>query len=255
MKIISWNVNGIRSVHSKGFRDWVIKDNPDIVCLQELKAQGYQIPLDIIGSRKYHIYHNTAQKRGYSGVGVFTKRKPQSVSRYLGTERFDKEGRMLRLDFDDFTLLNIYIPHGGRQKENLDYKLNVYHHIFDYVKAIDRKNIIVVGDFNIAHNEIDLERPKQNKKNIMFTSEERQQIDKLIRLGFVDTFRHFHKNGGHYTWWPWMANARTRNLGWRIDYQFISRSMLRHLKSASILKEVTGSDHCPIETVLSELSS
>lgn len=250
MKIISWNVNGVRSVYAKGFKEWLQTAGADIVCLQELKAQGHQIPLDITGGRKYHIYHNTAQKRGYSGVGVFTKRKPQSVSRHLGIERFDKEGRMLRLDFDDFTLINIYIPHGGRQKENLDYKLDVYQHLFNYIDTIGRKNIIIAGDFNIAHNEIDLERPKQNKKNIMFTPEERSQISKLVQLGFVDTFRHFHKGGGNYTWWPWMANARARNLGWRIDYQFISKPMMPHLKSASINKDVTGSDHCPIEIIM-----
>ncbi len=240
----------MRSVYAKGFKDWLQSDRADIICLQELKAHGHQIPLDITGGRKYHIYHNTAEKKGYSGVGVFTKRKPQSVSRHLGLERFDKEGRMLRLDFDNFTLINIYIPHGGRQKENLNYKLEVYNKFFNYLESIGRKNIIIVGDFNIAHNENDLARPKQNKKNIMFTPEERMQIDKLIDMGFTDSFRHFHKGDGHYTWWPWLANARERNLGWRIDYQFISKSMLPRLKSALIEKDVTGSDHCPTATEL-----
>jgi len=246
MKLSSWNINGIRSVYDKGFKDWVGESNPDIICLQELKAHGHQIPLDITGNKKYHIFHNAAEKKGYSGVAVFTKKKPQNVHRHLGYERFDNEGRMLRLDFDDFTLINLYIPHGARDKSNLNYKLDVYKYLFDYISKIKHKNLILTGDFNIAHKEIDLARPKDNKKNIMFTPEERAQIDELIKRGFADTFREFHKDDGRYTWWPWRNDARSRNIGWRIDYIFAGDSIKPKLQESSILREVLGSDHCPI---------
>ncbi len=175
-----------------------------------------------------------------------TREKPQKVSTELGHERFDSEGRMLRLDYPDFTLFNFYIPHGGRSKENLAYKLEVYDHILKMLKEIKKQKVILVGDFNIAHDERDLDRPKQNENNIMFTPEERKTLDKLISLGFVDTLRKFRAEGGLYTWWPYMAGARERNLGWRIDYGFVSTDLKDKLKDGFTCPEIKGSDHGPI---------
>lgn len=246
MKVISWNVNGLRAVYKRNFLKWLAGSKADIVCLQEAKAQIEQLPPDLIKPKNYHSYFNLAVKKGYSGVVVYTKKKPLRVETVLGIKRFDQEGRMLKLEYSDFTLINLYLPHGGRQKENLDYKLKVYGRLLRYLKKIKTKNVILIGDFNIAHKEIDLARPGQNKNNIMFTSEEREQIDGIIGLDFTDTFRKFHKKGGHYTWWPYFVNARQRNLGWRIDYVFTSKAITPKLKSAFILNKVKGSDHCPV---------
>lgn len=247
MKIVSWNVNGLRSVSQKGFDLWFNQVNADIVCLQEIKLQKNQFSGNLSNYKGYFNYLNYAQKKGYSGVAVFTKKKPLSVETKLGLDRFDNEGRMLRLDYEDFLLLNLYLPHGARDKSNLAYKLLAYQYLFKYLKNLKKKKIILIGDFNIAHREIDLVRPKENQNNTMFTPEERIQLDKLIGLGFIDTFRYFHpEEGGNYTWWPYFANARKRNLGWRIDYSFISKKLNSQLKKAFILPEVMGSDHCPI---------
>jgi len=246
MKIISWNVNGIRAVYKRGFLKWLTNSRAGIVCLQELKAQAGQIPADLVKPKNYSVYFNFASKKGYAGVAVYTKTKPVKVSKRLGLKRFDQEGRFLKLEYPKFTLINLYLPHGGRRKENLDYKLKVYRRLLNYLKRIKDKNIILSGDFNIAHQEIDLARPKDNRNNIMFTPAEREQLDQLINLGFTDTFRKFNQNGGHYSWWPYFANARQRNLGWRIDYAFVSKKLAPKLKSAFILNRVPGSDHCPI---------
>lgn len=245
MKLITWNVNGIRSVYQKGFLESAGKIGADVVCLQEIKAEIGKIPDEVVRMAVYFAYFNSAEKKGYAGTAVFSKTKPNKVIRKIGLERFDSEGRFLRLDFDDFILLNIYLPHGGRQKENLGYKLEVYDCLLKYLKKIKNKNIILAGDFNIAHSEIDLARPKSNKNNIMFTQEERAQLDKLESLGFVDSLRKFKQEGGNYTWWPYMANARDRNLGWRIDYVFVSANLQPKLKTAFILSDIFGSDHCP----------
>ncbi len=246
MKIISWNINGIRAIYKKNFLDWFIATNADIVCLQEIKAQKEQIPSDLLELKNYFFYFNPAIKKGYAGMAVYTKQKPLKVEYKLGLNRFDQEGRILQLEYPSFILINVYLPHGGRQKENLDYKLKVYDYLLEYLQKSKDRNIILIGDFNIAHQDIDLARPRQNQNNIMFTLEERQQIDKIINLGFLDSFREFHKEGSHYTWWPYMAKARQRNLGWRIDYIFISKELTKNLKDAFILSEVMGSDHCPI---------
>ena len=242
LKIISWNVNGIRSIHKKGFLEWFKKEKADIVCLQEIKAQKEQIPDDLINLKNYHFYSNQAVKKGYSGVVVWTKQLPIKVDYKLGLKRFDQEGRILKLEYPDFTLINLYLPHGGRGKENLAYKLECYAKLLSFLKKT--KNTILVGDFNIAHQEIDLARPGNNKNNIMFTPEERKQIDNLISLGFTDTFRKFNQKPGNYTWWPYFINARDRNLGWRIDYCFTLKGL--SIKDAFILNKVKGSDHCPI---------
>jgi exodeoxyribonuclease-3 len=246
MKIISWNVNGIRAVYKRNFLNWMKESRADIVCLQETKAQPNQLSGDLIKLDNFYSYFNSADKKGYSGVAVYTKQTPIFVQSELGIERFDNEGRMLKFKYKDFVLINLYLPHGGRQKENLNYKLKVYDYLLEYLKKIINEKVVLIGDFNIAHQEIDLARPKQNKNNIMFTSKERERINKIIKLGFMDTFRQFHKEGGHYTWWPYFAKARERNLGWRIDYVFTSAKTTLKLKNAFIMKNVQGSDHCPI---------
>jgi len=247
MKIISWNVNGLRAVFKKDFLKWFKKENADIVCLQEIKAQEGQIPESLANPNGYFSYFNYASKKGYSGTAVYTKEKPITVDKKLGYKRFDSEGRILKLEYKDFILINFYMPHGGRMKENLAYKLEVYDHLMEYLGKNKGKSTILIGDFNIAHEEIDLARPKQNQKNIMFTPEERKKINQLIESGFVDTFRKFHKDEiGQYTWWPYFANARARNLGWRIDCIFTSKKLTPKVKNAFILPQVMGSDHCPV---------
>lgn len=246
MKIVSWNVNGLRSVYKKNFLSWLEETNADIVCLQEIKTQQAQLPSELITPNSYESYFNSAVKKGYAGLAVYVKKEPLSVERKLGIKRFDQEGRILKLNYSDFILINLYLPHGGRQKENLAYKLEIYDLLLDYLDKIKHKNVILIGDFNIAHEEVDLARPKQNQKNTMFTPEERRRIDKIVSLGFADTFRRFHQEGGQYTWWPYFANARERNLGWRIDYAFVSKSLSEKIKEAYIFKDVYGSDHCPV---------
>ena len=249
MKIISWNVNGIRSVYRKGFLDFLEKEDPDILCLQEIKAKnipqsGNLFSSDILGN--YYLAVNPAIKNGYSGVAVFTKEKPIRTSANLGLERFDNEGRILELEFPKFTLINLYMPHGARDKHNLEYKLESYDALTEKLKNLKTKKPILCGDFNVAHKAIDLANPSTNRNNIMFTSLERSRVDRLINLGFIDTFREFNKEGGNYSWWPYRLGLRERNIGWRIDYIYISEGLKSSLKDAFILKEVYGSDHCPI---------
>ena len=250
MKIVSLNVNGLRAVYKKGFLGWLAKSDADIVCLQEVKANEDQLPFDLTTLTGYHTYFNSARKKGYSGVGVYSRKEPLSVKRELGLERFDSEGRLLRLEYENFTLLNLYLPHGGHGKENLNYKLSVYDHLFNHLNDFKEKDVLLAGDFNIAHKEIDLAHPQQNKDNIMFTKEEREKLDNLISLGFIDSFRKFNQEGGNYTWWRYGHNARERNLGWRIDYIFASKSLENKLQSANIYPKVALSDHCPVEAVL-----
>ncbi len=246
MKIISWNVNGLRAVYKKGFLDWFSDIDADIVCLQEIKAFKEQLDPSLVKMDGYFSFFNPAEKSGYSGLLVYSKKKPLSVKTKLGMKRFDKEGRSLLLEYKDFSLLNVYLPHGDRTKKNLPYKLEVYDLLLNKLKKMKDKNLILIGDFNIAHEEIDLARPKNNKNNVMFTREEREKIDEVIDLGFVDSFRRFHKEEGKYTWWPYFANARERNLGWRIDYTFVSKKVNTKIRDAFILSKVRGSDHCPI---------
>ena len=246
MKILSWNVNGIRAVYKKGFLDWLKKSRADIVCLQETKAQKEQLPFDLTQPKNYHSYFNSAARKGYGGVAIYTKEKPSKIESNLGLKRFDQEGRLLKLQFPHFILINLYLPHGGRKKENYGYKLEVYEQLIKYLRKTRREKILLIGDFNIAHQEIDLARPKDNVKNIMFTPKERKQIDRIIKLGFIDSFRKFHEEGGHYTWWAYIRNCRERNIGWRIDYAFASKSLTPKLRKAFILPKVKGSDHCPI---------
>ncbi|OGE71314.1 exodeoxyribonuclease III [Candidatus Daviesbacteria bacterium RIFOXYD1_FULL_41_10] len=246
MKIISWNVNGLRSICKKNFKEWFKKSGADILCLQEIKIQKDQLQKLCFDDTNHLSYFNFGKRKGYAGVAIFAKEKPKSVKQIIGLKRFDDEGRILILEYPQFVLINLYLSHGGRGKEDLGYKLEVYDYLLNFLKKQKNTNIILIGDFNIAHTELDLARPRDNLKNTMFTVEERKKLDDLEKLGFIDTFRCFNGDGGNYTWWPYFANARARNLGWRIDYCFVSNPMAKDLKAAFILKNVPGSDHCPI---------
>lgn len=246
MNIISWNINGIRAVHRKGALDWLKKEDVDIVCVQETKADISQFPEELKSLDNYHLYSSSAEKKGYSGVAVWSKEEPKKVSTGIGKEEFDSEGRILRLDFDNFILFNIYFPNGGASDERLKYKLDFYDYFIDYLNDIKNKKVIICGDYNTAHFPIDLARPKENEKVSGFLPHERERLDHLIDAGYIDTFRHFNKEPDNYTWWDYKTGARSRNVGWRIDYFFISKNLLKDLKKAEIKSDIMGSDHCPI---------
>ena len=248
MKIISWNVNGIRASEKKGLYTWFNKTQPDILCLQEIKAQPDQVPPHLRNTPGYYIYWNPAEKKGYSGVVTFTKQKPLQVSTGFGIKKFDAEGRILITEYPQFSLFNIYFPNGKKDQERLLYKLDFYDAFLSYADALKEsgKHIVVCGDFNTAHKEIDLARPKENEKISGFLPVEREWIDTFIDHGYVDTFRHFHKEPHQYSWWDLKTGARARNVGWRIDYFFVDKKFLSHVRNAFILPDVVGSDHCPV---------
>lgn len=244
-KIITLNVNGIRSAFRKNISEYIDKENADILCFQEVKLPIGIVP-DIVKKEGYNMYTNFSSKNGYSGVMCMTKDIPIRVTTKLGFERFDNEGRLLILEFEKYIIINIYVPHGGRQKENLKYKLRVYEHLLNYLKNIKDKPVILIGDFNIAHTEKDVENSRTNINNIMFTIEEREQISNILDLGYTDSFRNCNKDKGYYTWFPYGFNAKDRNLGWRIDYIFVSESIQEKAVDAIIDKNVSFSDHCPV---------
>jgi len=248
MKIISWNVNGIRAAEKKGLFDFIKKESPDILCLQEIKATQEQLPPHLKNPPGYHSFFNSAEKGGYSGVATYTKEKPIDVKTGFGIEKFDKEGRILITKFPFFTLFNIYFPNGKQSKDRLDYKLKFYDTFLDYAYELKNKknNIVVCGDFNTAHKEIDLARPKENEKISGFLPIERAWIDRFIEHGYVDTFRYYNKQPNQYTWWDMKSRARERNVGWRIDYFFVNKEFMPNVKKAFIMQDVMGSDHCPI---------
>lgn len=249
MKIYSWNVNGIRAVAKKGFLEWIKKTNPDILCLQETKASPDQLTFDLTNVDSYHSYFAWAEKKGYSGVVTYTKKKPNEVKIGLKESRFDREGRTIITKYQDFTLFNIYFPNGKASPERLAYKMAYYDFLLEFLKKLlkTEKNIIICGDVNTAHQEMDLARPKENQLISGFLKEERIWIDKLLALGFIDSFRALHPSKKEsYTWWSQRSGARQRNVGWRIDYFFISENLKKRLKSAEIHSQVQGSDHCPI---------
>jgi exodeoxyribonuclease-3 len=245
MKLISWNINGLRSAESS-FLELIRSEKPDIILLQEIKADLSQLSANLINLDGYHAFFNSARKKGYAGVAAYSRIKPLKTEDRIGIDRFDGEGRFLKLFFPHFSLINVYMPHGGRGKENMDYKLAAYSHLVRFLKSGSGKNMILVGDFNIAHKEVDLARPRQNYENTMFTKEERTKIDNLLELGLIDSFRLFFQGNGYYSWYPYSFKARERNLGWRIDYAFVSEHLKPNTKNSIILKDVTGSDHCPI---------
>jgi len=248
MELISWNVNGLRAAHKKDFLGWMLRTGPDILCLQETKASEDQLPGELLAVPGYHPYFSSAEKKGYSGVAIYAKKEPDRMKTSWGDGRFDGEGRILSADFGPFILFNVYFPNGKASPERLKYKMDFYESFLLHVKKLGRTGIgiVVCGDVNTAHREIDLARPKENEKVSGFLPEERAWMDRFIASGFTDAFRTFEPGAGHYTWWDLKSGARGRNVGWRIDYFFVNESVKPMLRSASIMKDVMGSDHCPI---------
>lgn len=244
MKLISWNVNGIRAVLKKGFVDFVKKSRPDVLCVQETKASPDQVDLDL---SSYRAYWNAAEKKGYSGTLLLTRLEPLAVTYGLGAAEHDREGRVITAEFPDFFLVNVYTPNSQRELTRLDYRQQWDRDFLAYLKRLERrKPVVFCGDLNVAHTELDLANPKSNEGTHGFTLEERAGFDALVAAGFVDTFRLFTQGNGHYTWWAPFANARARNVGWRIDYFLVSKALVPRVKAAKILAHVMGSDHCPV---------
>ena len=252
IRLISWNVNGIRAAYRKGFAQWVSEVAPDVLSVQELKAQGHQVGDGFDTPDGYHASWSFAQRKGYSGVATFARQKPVSATEGFGIERFDGEGRTVVTEFPEFVLYNVYFPNGQSSEERLSYKLDFYDAFLNHALAqvAAGKRLIVCGDYNTAHHEIDLARPKQNVNNSGFLRVERDWLDRWEAAGFVDTFRRFCDSPGWYTYWDQKSRARDRNVGWRIDYFFVHESALDAVTGASIHTDVMGSDHCPIEITL-----
>ena len=248
MKIISYNVNGIRAAMKKGFIDWLLFEQPDVICVQEIKALQEQIDIEALEKIGYkYNYWYSAQKKGYSGVGIISKQKPNGVLYGTGIPEMDFEGRNLRLDFDQFSVMSLYLP-SGTNLDRLEFKLSYMDKFYDYVFNLKKTNpnLIIAGDFNICHKAIDIHDPIRNKNISGFLPVERNWLGKFIELGFLDSFRIFDKSPNKYSWWTYRANARANNKGWRIDYIMVSKSLENKMKNASILSEVFHSDHCPI---------
>ena len=245
MKLVSWNVNGIRAVLTKGFEDFFKDVNADIFCVQETKCQEGQVNLEFEG---YQSFWNSAEKKGYSGTAIFSKIKPLSVKFGIGIEEHDKEGRVITLEFKDFYMVNIYTPNSKRELERLDYRQIWEDEIRKYLLKLNKtKPVVMCGDLNVAHKEIDLKNPKTNTHNAGFTIEERNKMTELLDAGFIDTFRYLYPDKTDcYTWWSYMRKAREKNVGWRIDYFIVSDSIKNKIKEANIYKDIMGSDHCPI---------
>lgn len=248
MRIISFNVNGVRAILKKGFREWLREESPDILCLQEIKASKDQLDEEIVNPEGYHSYLNSAKRPGYSGVTTFSKEEPQDVQFGMGIEKFDTEGRLIRTRYPDFTLLNVYFPNGKMSDERLQFKLDYYDAFLEFSENLRKEGeeLIITGDFNTAHKEIDLANPKANEKFSGFLPIERLWLDKLVSKGYIDTFRHFYAEGEQYTWWTYRFKARERNVGWRLDYFFVTEGLIDRIKDSIILKDVHGSDHAPI---------
>lgn len=243
--ILSWNINGFRSILKNGYWDEVLAKQYDIICFQEAKLSEVQILREVV-PEEYHIYVNFSKEKGRNGVIVLSKKRPETVIYTLGHEQFDKEGRYIKLLYKDFTLINLYMPHGRRDKSQLGYKLEVAEVLEKELKQLLYKNVIVATDFNIAANEIDVCRAEQNYKNIMFTDAERQVVRFICKMGYKDAFREIYRDKVGYTWWTYAFNCREKNVGWRIDYFFVTESVLNRIEEVEILKEQKGSDHCPI---------
>lgn len=249
IKLVSWNVNGIRAVSKKEeFWNWFDNTDANIINFQEVRAEKEKIPKKLLDIPKYHNYFNEAEKKGYSGVGTYSTTKPISVKKGLEIERLDKEGRVLQIEYPEFTLFNIYFPNSGMQAKRLDYKIDFCEELLNImIKLKDSgKNIVLTGDYNIAHNPIDVYSPENCEGKSGYLIEERQWLDKVEEAGFIDTFRLFNKNEDNYTWWSYRTRARQRNAGWRLDYFYVNEEIKDNIKSAEILNDVYGSDHCPV---------
>jgi exodeoxyribonuclease III len=248
MKIITYNVNGIRAAINKGFVDWLKVVDPDIVCLQEVKADQEQVDSNLFTDLGYEIFWNAAEKKGYSGVAILTKIKPNHVEYGCGIGVYDREGRILRADFDDFSMMSAYFPSGSSGEERQAFKMEFLKDFRPYIQELKQKlpNLIIAGDYNICHQAIDIHNPKSNAKSSGFLPEEREWMENFIQLGFVDSFRDLNKEPHHYTWWSLRFGSRDKNLGWRIDYQLITQPMKDRLSRCLILPEARHSDHCPV---------
>lgn len=253
IKLVSWNVNGIRSVSKKGFFEWLNKEKPDVLGLQETKISKEHLTPDLLAPKGYRSYFSHAEKKGYSGVALYVREEPVSVTEGLGIAHFDSEGRVLQADYGDFVLMNIYYPNGKASPERLAYKMSFYNAFLEYANKLrkKKKKLIVCGDYNTAHKEIDLARPKANQKISGFLPEERAWMDKFVEAGYSDTFRLFNEKPENYTWWDVISGARARNVGWRIDYFFTSNDLEKSLAGATIESHVMGSDHCPVTLTIS----
>lgn len=250
MKLISWNVNGIRAAVKSGFQEKVQALHADVACIQETRAGNGEIAVDLPG---YLQYWNNAEKKGYSGTAVFSRKEPLSVSYGMGEPEHDREGRIITLEFPGFFLVNVYTPNAQRGLTRLDYRMKWDAAFLAYLKRLEQdRPVVFCGDLNVAHQEIDLKNPKANVRNAGFTPEERSSFGRFLESGFIDTFRIFNQEPGHYTWWSYRFNARAKGIGWRIDYFCISSSLKALLKDAFILDHITGSDHCPVGIVLKE---
>ena len=244
MKLISWNVNGIRACLNKGFSDFFKEVNADIFCLQETKCHPEQINLEFEG---YTSYWNSAERKGYSGTAIFTKKQPVNVTYGIGIEEHDKEGRIITLEFENFYLVTNYTPNAKRELERLDYRMVWEDEIRKYLLKLNQsKPVIMCGDLNVAHEEIDLKNPKTNKGNAGFTNEEREKMTELLNAGFIDSYRYLYPEKIEYSWWSYMGHAREKNVGWRIDYFIVSNDFRENIKDATIYTEILGSDHCPV---------
>lgn len=247
MKLVSWNVNGIRSILGKGLLDFWTAEKPDILCLQETKARPEQVA-GVEWPRGFAAHWNSAERPGYAGVASFVRHAPGAATTGIGEDDHDREGRVVTLEYDGFFLVNVYTPNSQRELTRLEYRTKSWEPAFRrYLAKLEKtKPVVVCGDLNVAHTELDLANPKTNRRNAGFTDEERGQFQALIDAGFVDTFRLFTQGNGHYTWWSYMNNSRPRNIGWRIDYFLVSAALVPRVKSARILPHIPGSDHCPV---------
>ncbi len=252
MPILCWNVNGIRAAQKKGFLDFLKRENPDVLCLQETKAMPEQLDEELIHVEGYTSHFVSAEKKGYSGVAIYTRTKPKSVITGCGAARFDCEGRVIAADYGDFILYNIYFPNGGRGPERVRYKLDFYDHLLEQWQELrsDGRELIICGDFNTAHKEIDVARPAEWSKQSGFLPEERAWLDKITDMGYVDAFRVYNQEPEQYTYWDNFRNNRERNIGWRIDFYMVTEGLMPKVRNAAIYPDIMGSDHCPIELVL-----
>ncbi len=249
MYIISWNVNGIRAAQRKGFLKWLHSEDPDVLCVQETKAHPDQLDAELLASTGYKTWWASAEKKGYSGVGNFAREQPAYVHVGFGPQEFDSEGRVLVAEYPAFTLLNVYFPNGSRDHHRVPYKLDFYEALLEYCDELraEGHKLIICGDFNTAHEDIDLARPKQNKNTTGFLPEEREWLGRWLSHGYTDVYRYLHPDQeGAYTWWTYISNARSRNVGWRLDMFYVSDDLLPYVEEATILTDVMGSDHCPV---------
>jgi len=248
MKIVTYNVNGIRAAMSKGLIDWISQVSPDVLCVQEIKANPDQVGVFEFEELGYHHYWYPAQKKGYSGVAIFTKQKPKHIEYGCGIKEYDDEGRILRIDFEEFSVMSVYHPSGSSGDLRQAFKMEWLEAFLNYINQLKATypNLVICGDFNICHKAIDIHNPKSNANTSGFLPEEREWMEQFINSGFVDSFRYFNQEPHQYSWWSYRANAREKNLGWRIDYLMASKPMAQSIKNASILADIKHSDHCPI---------